>query len=141
MNDAARIYLLRIVLRVVAVGFLAALLPWIALILTRAPALAPGGSLAPILRFQPYNAAYESMMAAVLVPWAVLLWRASSDPASHRLFIEFTIWSNAAHAAVMIVATPAQKGVAMAFVEAVPLFIIAAAVWWFRPRRVAAEAK
>jgi hypothetical protein len=38
---------------VLSVGFLAAFIPWITLILVKAPILAPGGSLAPLLRFQP----------------------------------------------------------------------------------------
>ena len=56
VNEPARMIWLRILLRVLAVGFLAAFIPWITLILVKAPILAPGGSLAPLLRFQPYNA-------------------------------------------------------------------------------------
>ena len=59
VNEPARMIWLRILLRVLAVGFLAAFIPWITLILVKAPILAPGGSLAPLLRFQPYNAHYR----------------------------------------------------------------------------------
>jgi len=52
-----------------------------------APILAPGGRLAPLLRFQPYNAHYASMMAAIHIVWAVMLWRAAAYPAKHLLFI------------------------------------------------------
>ena len=134
MNETARMAWLRICLRVLSVGFLAAFIPWITLILLDAPILAPGGRLAPLLRFQPYNAHYESMMAAIYIAWAVMLWRASGSPARHPLFIEFTIWATAAHALVMLMATPLQKGLVMTAVEAVPLLVIATVLWWLRPR-------
>jgi len=126
---------LRISLRVLSVGFLAAFIPWITLILLNAPVLAPGGTLAPLLRFQPYNAHYESMMAAIHIAWAVMLWRASKSPAEHPLFIDFSIWANAAHGLVMLIATPIQKGPVMMVIEGLPLLVIAAVLWWLRPRR------
>lgn len=136
MNETVKMTWLRIFLRVLSVGFLAAFIPWITLILLKVPILAPGGTLAPLLRFQPYNANYESMMAAIYIAWAVMLWRASADPAKHVLFIDFTIWANAAHGLVMLIATPIQKGPVMMVFEGFPLFVIAAVLWWLRPRRV-----
>ena len=133
VNEPARMIWLRILLRVLSVGFLAAFIPWITLILVKAPILAPGGSLAPLLRFQPYNAHYESMMAGIHVVWAIMLWRASDDPAKHALFIDFTIWANAAHALVMFIATPLQKGLVMTMIEGLPLLLVAAVLWWLRP--------
>ena len=135
INDAARMTWLRIFLRVVSVGFLAAFIPWITLILLDAPILAPGGRLAPLLRFQPYNPALESMMAAIHIVWAIMLWRASDDPARHALFVDFTIWGSVAHGLVMLIATPMQKGLVMTVIEGVPLLVIAAVLWWLRPRR------
>lgn len=134
MSETARMAWLRIVLRVLSVGFIAAFIPWITLILLKAPILAPGGALAPLLRFQPYNAHYESMMAAIYIAWAVMLWRAAGDPAKHPLFIDFTIWATAAHALVMLIATPIQKGLLMTVFEGLPLLVIAAVLWWLRPR-------
>ena len=135
MNEAVRMTWLRILLKVLAVGYFVGFVPWIALILFNAPILAPGSTLAPLLRFQPYNAHYESMMAAVYIAWAVMLWRASGNPARHRLFIDFTIWASAAHGLVMLIATPIQKGLVMTVIEGLPLFVIAAVLWWLRPRR------
>jgi hypothetical protein len=135
MDDAVRIRWLRLFLKVLAIGFLAAFIPWITLILLNAPVLAPGSRLAPLLRFQPYNAYYESMMTAIHLVWAVMLWRASENPANHLLFIDFTIWANAAHGLVMLIATPLQKGPVMMLIESLPLFGIAAVMWWLRPRR------
>ncbi|MGE5801695.1 MAG: DUF6632 domain-containing protein [Gemmatimonadota bacterium] len=125
---------LRIYLKLLAAGFLAAFIPWITLILLNAPILAPASALAPLLRFQPYNPSYEAMMAAVHIVWAVMLWRAASSPEQHTLFIDFTIWANVAHGIVMLIATPLQKSVFMAFIEGIPLLAIAAILWWLRPR-------
>lgn len=133
MNETVKLTWLRDFLRVLSVGFLAAFIPWITLILLQVPALAPGGRLAPLLRFQPYNPHMESMMAAVYIVWAVMLWRASGNPAKHRLFIDFTIWASAAHGLVMLIATPLQKGLLMTFIEGVPLLVVAAVLWWLRP--------
>jgi len=125
---------LRVFLRLVAVGSLAAFIPWITLILLDAPILAPGSTLAPLLRFQPYNADYESMLASINVAWAIMLWRAADNPAKNVLFIDFTILANGAHGLVMLIATPVQKDLFMTFVEGVPLFVIAGMLWWLRPR-------
>ena len=134
MNDTSRMTALRLFLRVLSLGLLAAFIPWLTLILLKAPILAPGGTLAPLLRFQPYNASYESMLAAIHIVWAVMLWRASSDPPRHALFIDFSIWANAAHGLVMVIATPIQKGPVMMMVESLPLLVIATALWWLRPK-------
>lgn len=135
MNETVRMSWLRILLRLLCVGYLAAFIPWITLILTGAPTLAPGGRFAPLLRFQPYNASYESMMTAIYIVWAIMLWRASDDPARHRLFIDFTIWATAAHGLVMVIATPMQKNAVMTAIEGLPLLAVAALLWWLRPRQ------
>ena len=134
MNERTRLRWLGIYLRVLAVGFMAAFVPWITLILLDAPILAPGSALAPLLRFQPYNASTEAMMAAVHIVWSVMLWRAAANPGQHTLFIDFTIWANMAHGLVMVIATPLQKSMGMTVIEGVPLFVIAAILWWLRPR-------
>lgn len=134
MNAAARMTWLRRFLRVLSVGFLVAFIPWITLILLDAPILSPGGRLAPLLRFQPYNAYYESMMAAIYIAWAIMLWRASSDPPRHLLFLDFTILATAAHALVMLIATPIAKGALMTLVEGIPLIVIAGMLVWLRPK-------
>jgi hypothetical protein len=97
LNEVRETVLLRLFLRVLSLGFVAAFVPWITLILLNAPLLAPGGALAPLLRFQPYNAPYETMLTAIYLTWAVMLWRASEDPTAHTLFVDFTMWANAAH--------------------------------------------
>jgi hypothetical protein len=74
------------------------------------------------------------MMAAIYIVWAVFLWRASREPAQHLLFVDFTIWATAAHALVILIATPLQKSLIMTAIEGVPLVLIAAVLWWLRPR-------
>lgn len=135
LNETARMTWLGIFLRVLSGGFLAAFIPWITLILLNAPILAPSGVLAPWLRFQPYNPHYEVMLAALHLTWAVMLWRASDSPAKHSLFIDFTMWANAAHGVVMLIVTPMQKGLVMTVIEGLPLLGIAAVLWWLRPRQ------
>jgi hypothetical protein len=137
VDETLRMTWLGVFLRILSLGFLAAFIPWITLILLNAPILAPGSRLAPLLRFQPYNPHYESMMAAIHIVWAVMLWRAAGNPAKHPLFIDFTMWANAAHALVMLIATPIQKGALMTAIEGLPLLGIAAVLWWLRPRQAA----
>jgi len=139
-SEMRRMTRLRGFLRLLSIAYVAVFIPWIALILAQAPALAPGGSLAPLLRFQPYNAAIESMVAAIHIVWGVMLWKASDDPRRHVLFIDFTIWANVAHGLVMLVATPLQKGLTMTLIEGVPLFVISAVLLLLRPRSVDAGA-
>lgn len=134
MNEATRVTWLRVYLRLLAVGFLVGFIPWITLILLKAPILAPGSVFAPMLRFQPYNPYYESMMTAIHIVWAIMLWRAANHPEQNALFIDFTIWANVAHGIVMLIATPMQKGIVMTFVEGVPLFVISGVLWWLRPK-------
>jgi len=139
-SEMRRMTRLRGFLRLLSVAYVGVFIPWIALILAQAPALAPGGSLAPLLRFQPYNAAIESMVAAIHIVWGVMLWKASDDPRRHVLFIDFTIWANVAHGLVMLVATPLQKGLTMTLIEGVPLFVISAVLLLLRPRSLGAGA-
>jgi hypothetical protein len=50
------------------------------------------------------------MLAAVYIVWGVYLWIAARAPLQHRLFIDFTITANLAHAAVMAVQSFAYQG-------------------------------
>lgn len=136
MNERTRLTWLRIYLRILSVGFLAAFIPWITLIVLNAPILGAGSPLAPLLRFQPYNSAYEIMLATIHVVWAAMLWRASRDPASELLFLDFTIWANGAHGLMMLIVTPMQKSAFMTLIEGIPLLVIAGLLLWLRPRRV-----
>lgn len=125
--------LVSVFLKLLSVGYLIVFVSWIALILLNAPILAAGSKLAPLLRFQPYNPHMESMITAIYIVWAVMMWRASTAPARHHLFIDFTMWASVAHGLVMVIATPIQKGFVMTLIEGVPMFVIAGILWWLRP--------
>lgn len=134
-DETRRMSWLRAFLRLLSVWYVAVFIAWITLILANSPIVAPGGRLAPMVRFQPYNAPYESMLAAIHIVWGVMLWRASGDPRRHLLFIDFTIWANVAHGLVMLVATPLHKGLIMTLIEGLPILVIAAVLLALRPRQ------
>lgn len=54
--------------------------------------------------------AEEQMLSVVYVVWGVFLWVAARAPLEHRLFIDFTIVANLAHAAVMAVQSFTYQG-------------------------------
>ena len=86
-------------------------------------------------RRRPELAARSTGAEGASLVWAVMLWRASDNPADHVLFIDFTIWANLAHGLVMLIATSIQKGPVMMVIEGLPLFVIAAVLLWLRPRQ------
>jgi uncharacterized protein DUF6632 len=42
------------------------------------------------------------MLFAIYIVWSVFLIRAASDPIKYRTFLDFTMWANLAHGALMI---------------------------------------
>lgn len=54
--------------------------------------------------------AEEQMLSAIYVVWGAFLWVAARAPLEHRLFIDFTIVANLAHAAVMAVQSFTYEG-------------------------------
>lgn len=68
-----------------------------------------------------------------------MLRSAAGDPERLALVIELTVWANAAHGLVMLIATPLQKGLVMTSVESLPLFGIALVLWQLQPRRSSLE--
>ena len=54
--------------------------------------------------------AEEQMLAAVYIVWGIYVWIAARAPMRHRLFIDFTITANLAHAAVMAVQSFTYEG-------------------------------
>ena len=85
--------------------------------------------------------AEEQMIAIVYIVWGLFLWRAASDPLGNRLFIEFTIVANAAHAILMGIQALAYPGEHLHLAGDVPaLLILAVALMlaWLPVRRQAA---
>jgi hypothetical protein len=54
--------------------------------------------------------AEEQMLAVVYIVWGACLWVAARAPERHRLFIDFTILANLAHATVMAVQSFTYRG-------------------------------
>lgn len=42
------------------------------------------------------------MIFAIYIVWSIFLLKASNDPIKYKTFLDFSIWSNVAHVAVMI---------------------------------------
>lgn len=70
--------------------------------------------------------AEEQMIAIVYIVWGLFLWRAASDPLRNRLFIEFTILANVAHAILMGIQALAYPGEHLHLLGDVPGLLILA---------------
>ena len=84
----------------------------------------------------PHASHYFPMIAAVYLVLGLFLIRASRDPSRHVSLIWFTIWSSAAHAAVMALQAlgdPMQRGHLLGDVPA--LVLVAVVLGWLMPRR------
>lgn len=57
-----------------------------------------------------YKWDFELMFATIYFIWAIFLWKASSNPQKHMLFIDFSIWTNVAHGVVMILIGILREG-------------------------------
>jgi len=109
-DEQTHIQRLSTVLKVIAIIFVAFFTGFYVLVLLDASFLAEGTVLGRLLRWEPYNLAYEGMVSVVYIVWGIMLWRASSNPREHRSLIDFTIWGNLAHAAFMLGAAIALEG-------------------------------
>ena len=80
---------------------------------------------------------YESMLAAIYIVWAVMLWRASGN-------LQVMLYSSISRSGQPqpmphdgYSDPPLSKDPVMTVVESLPLLVIAALLWWLRPRRPA----
>jgi hypothetical protein len=141
MSEALREQRLRTALRVFAILIVVGFLGFYVLALLGSPLTSEGGFLAAIIRWRPYNLAYEGMLVAVYTVWGLFLWRASHNPRQHRLLIDFTIAANFVHAGVMLVAAFVLPGETVHAVGDVALLVLIAGVLlWLRPRSETAPA-
>jgi hypothetical protein len=79
-------------------------------------------------RWQPPQPEYEQMLVSIYATLGVFLLRASREPLRHLSLIWFTVWSSAAHAAVMIVHAWRAAEERGHFVGDIPLLLVAALV-------------
>jgi membrane protein DedA with SNARE-associated domain len=90
-------------------------------------------------RWEPNQHEYEQMIVVIYATLGVFLVRASRDPLRHLSLIWFTVWSTAAHAAVMALHALAESGERGHLVGDVPAaFAIAAVLAWVTARSTAA---
>lgn len=137
MSEEVRMKRLSTALRAIAILFIAAFSGFYLLVLLDSPITAEGELLAKLLRWKPYNAAYEGMLTAIYVVWGIMLWRASGHPREHRSLIDFTIWGSLAHTAVMFVGALVLEGELIhAVSDVVLLGGVAGVLLWLRPRDV-----
>jgi hypothetical protein len=101
---------------------------------TNAPILQDGGALA-FMRWQPHSPDVELMLEGVYFVWAIFFFIAARAPMRYLSFIDFTIWANAAHGAIM-----AAQALAMPmytykfFTDIAYCIVLAAGLALLRPR-------
>jgi hypothetical protein len=129
---------LSIALKIIAIVFVVVFGVFYILVLANSSLVAEGSLIGMLLRWEPYNKAYEGMIVTIFVVWGIMLWQASKNPSEHKSLIDFTIWGNLAHAGMMLVASLLIKGeVIHAVGDVLVLALIGLVVLWLRPRRVA----
>lgn len=83
------------------------------------------------------------MLFAIYLVWAVYLWRAAQDPASHATFLDFTQWANLAHVAIMVPSALTDPMYHSKLLTDIPflLLLCGAIAYWRSARRAAGVAR
>lgn len=131
VKESLSLRLFPIALRLLAAGFVVFFGGMV--VLWALGGVEPGSLLYPLTRWGHDQIATETMLCAVYVVWGVFLWRAADDPASNRLFIDFTVVANFAHFGAMLVMAIAMGGEHTHLLGDVPLgwvsILPVAALW------------
>jgi hypothetical protein len=61
----------------------------------------PGGSMHWLIWDDVYGHV-GPMIFVIYIVWSLFLFKAANDPIKYRTFLDFTVWANIAHAAVMV---------------------------------------
>ena len=78
------------------------------------------------------------MLFVIYMVWSVFLIRAASDPFKYRSFLDFTIWANLAHGAVMIPQALGDPQYYSKFLTDIPWILgLSAAILILRPSTAA----
>ena len=89
--------------------------------------------------WEPRQPEYEQMIMGVYATLGIFLIIAARDPLAHRSLINFTIWSSAVHAAIMLVQALVDKTETTHLLGDVPaLFLVAIVLWVLLPKSKAA---
>jgi hypothetical protein len=74
------------------------------------------------------------MLFAIYIVWSVFLIRAASDPIKYRTFLDFTMWANLAHGALMIPQALGDPQYYSKFLTDIPWILgLSAAIFILRP--------
>ena len=80
--------------------------------------------------WEPRQPEYEQMIMGVYATLGVFLIIAAKDPLAHRSLINFTIWSSAVHALIMLAQALVDKAETTHLLGDVPALILVAIVLW-----------
>ncbi|MDA3934253.1 MAG: hypothetical protein PF630_08020 [Gammaproteobacteria bacterium] len=82
---------------------------------------------------------YEQMIMGVYATLGVFLIRAAKDPLANASLIWFTIWSSIVHGGIMLVQAIVDETERANLLGDIPaLFLVAAVLWYFMPRKAQA---
>ena len=86
--------------------------------------------------WEPRQAEYEQMIVGVYAVMGIFMLIAANNPAEHRSFIWFVVWSSAAHAAIMLVQALLDSTESANLLGDIPaLFLVAIVLAWLTPRK------
>jgi len=99
----------------------------------RAPILQEGGSLCWTI-WDRVSDHVGPMLFAIYIVWSIFLIRAAEDLRKNASFLDFTIWSNLAHALVMVPMALGMDRYHSKFFTDIPwILILPLALLWLRP--------
>ncbi len=85
--------------------------------------------------WEPRQYEYEQMILGVYATLGVFLIIAAKNPLAHRSLINFTIWSSAVHAAIMLVQSLVDETEHVHLLGDIPaLFFVAIVLWVLMPK-------
>ena len=85
--------------------------------------------------WEPRQPEYEQMIMGMYAVLGIFLIIAAKNPSEHKSLIQFTIWSSAAHAVIMLVQGLNDKSESANLMGDVPaLFLVAIVLWVLSPK-------
>jgi hypothetical protein len=102
MNNSTQLIALRRFLIVYGIVSIVLFGGLFALTLANAPIIQEGGALR-FMRWEPLAKHIELMLEGVYFVWAIFFIAAARNPLRYLSFLDFTMWANAAHGAIMAV--------------------------------------
>ena len=77
------------------------------------------------------------MLFVIYIVWSIYLFKAASDPIKNKTFLDFTLWSNLAHTAVMIPMALNDSMYHSKFLTDIPfIFFLSIGIYMWRPSTI-----